>query len=208
MAEVKRANMYSRGKIYKIWSPSTDDVYVGSTCEPTLARRMAGHRKSYRHWKKTGKHYLTSFEILEHGDARIELIEACPCETRDQLRAREGHWIRATGNRVNHRVAGRTDAEYRRDNRESLMVKCRRYRADNRGKAAARDRQYYQDNRARILVQKKQYQAKNKGRIAARQKQKTNCPCGSQHTRNNKSRHLRSKKHKRWLDAQPVATTE
>ena len=32
---------YSKGKIYKIVCNVTGLVYVGSTCEPTLARRLA-----------------------------------------------------------------------------------------------------------------------------------------------------------------------
>ena len=38
-------NKYQNGKIYKIWSMETDEIYVGSTCQP-LHKRMYDHRKS------------------------------------------------------------------------------------------------------------------------------------------------------------------
>ena len=43
---------YGLGKIYKIVDYTNDNIYVGSTAEPTLARRLAGHRSSYKYWLK------------------------------------------------------------------------------------------------------------------------------------------------------------
>ncbi len=43
---------YSKGKIYKIVCNTTGLVYIGSTCEPTLARRLAGHRGAYNAFLK------------------------------------------------------------------------------------------------------------------------------------------------------------
>ena len=41
---------YQATKIYKIWSPNSDKVYVGATTQ-TLAQRMGRHRRTieYRH---------------------------------------------------------------------------------------------------------------------------------------------------------------
>ena len=44
-------NDYSKGKIYKIECNITGEVYIGSTTEPTLARRLSGHRRSFQSWK-------------------------------------------------------------------------------------------------------------------------------------------------------------
>ena len=57
-------NKYSRGKIYKIICNVTGLVYVGSTCEPALARRLAGHRRSYKAYLNGKKYYVTSFKVL------------------------------------------------------------------------------------------------------------------------------------------------
>ena len=40
-------NKYAQGKIYAIRSPSTDKIYIGSTCD-TLAKRLYGHRVHYK----------------------------------------------------------------------------------------------------------------------------------------------------------------
>ena len=39
---------YSLGKIYKIADNTNGDIYIGSTCEPTLAKRLYGHVDKFR----------------------------------------------------------------------------------------------------------------------------------------------------------------
>ena len=56
---------YHNSKIYKIWSPSTDMVYIGSTTQ-SLALRLGGHvstYKSFLHGKKI--RISKSFEITK-----------------------------------------------------------------------------------------------------------------------------------------------
>ena len=65
---------YSNGKIYKIICHKTGLVYIGSTCEPTLARRLAGHVGTYKRSLKGNKPHLTSFKVLENGAYEIVLI--------------------------------------------------------------------------------------------------------------------------------------
>ncbi len=52
---------YQQGKIYKIEANGLK--YIGSTCEPTLARRLAQHKGSYKSWLRGNKKtsYGTSF---------------------------------------------------------------------------------------------------------------------------------------------------
>ena len=101
---------YADAKIYRIVDNSTGLQYIGSTTQ-SLAKRMHEHRADYRIWVKHEKNYLTSFKILETGREKIELIEKCDVSSRDELRAREGHWIREL-DCVNKNVAGRTWKEY------------------------------------------------------------------------------------------------
>ena len=42
---------YQLGKIYKIVDNTNNNIYVGSTCEPTLARRLSSHVRDYHVWK-------------------------------------------------------------------------------------------------------------------------------------------------------------
>jgi hypothetical protein len=100
-----------KSKIYKITSAQTTNVYVGSTCK-SIEKRFYTHKAQYKCHKKGGSAiYNTSFKILQFPDAIITLIENYPCQTKAQLRRREGYWIQNTPNTVNRLVAGRTREE-------------------------------------------------------------------------------------------------
>ena len=74
---------YQNGKIYRIVCRTTGIIYIGSTCEPTLARRLALHRTNYKSYL-VGKHnYTTSFKLLENYNDEILLLELYPCKTKD-----------------------------------------------------------------------------------------------------------------------------
>ena len=60
---------YQLGKIYKIVCRITGEVYVGSTCETTLARRLAAHRNHCKdYYEKSRGSYVSSFNIILRGD--------------------------------------------------------------------------------------------------------------------------------------------
>ena len=66
---------FQLGKIYKIVDNTNDDVYVGSTCEPSLAKRLYGHvADKYIIRKMQEKNLLDAwFDILvEHCYNRIK----------------------------------------------------------------------------------------------------------------------------------------
>lgn len=81
---------YENGKIYKIISLHTNKIYIGSTTEFYLSNRLSGHRTQYNNQEKY--YYCTSFEILDHGDYDIILIENWPCKSVNELRQREEYW--------------------------------------------------------------------------------------------------------------------
>jgi len=80
---------YQQGKIYKIECNVTGKVYIGSTCEPILARRLAGHIKNYKRYLNGKSNYVSSFDVLQNGNYDIVLIESYPCNSKDELHARE-----------------------------------------------------------------------------------------------------------------------
>jgi len=80
---------YQQGKIYKIECNVTGKVYIGSTCEPILARRLTKHVGNYKCYLKGTYHYVSSFDILQNGSYDIVLIESYPCNSKDELHARE-----------------------------------------------------------------------------------------------------------------------
>ena len=85
---------YSKGKIYKILNTIDDEIYVGSTID-TLSARMAKHRSEIN---TTQKHKYKLYEHMKGigcNQFYIELIEYFDCSSVEELRAKEGEWIRA-----------------------------------------------------------------------------------------------------------------
>jgi len=82
---------YQRGKVYAIVCNKTGRRYVGSTCEPKLARRLVEHVACFNYWIKNSNdtnktRYKSSFDIIKDGDYFIILLESYPCNSRDELR--------------------------------------------------------------------------------------------------------------------------
>jgi len=95
-------NRYQQGKIYKIISPHTDKIYIGSTYKEYLSQRLAKHKSEFKEWlKNKTKPNIRSYELLQLGDVEIILLESYPCNSKDELRARERHWIDQHNNLVN-----------------------------------------------------------------------------------------------------------
>src|SRR3569623_1000525 len=91
---------YQNSKIYKIISDQTDMVYIGASWKK-LCQRMAQHRSKFKEWQNGLYHYITSFDILKHSDAKIILLEHFPCETKEELNARERFYIESNDKCVN-----------------------------------------------------------------------------------------------------------
>jgi hypothetical protein len=112
---------YQQGKIYALRSHQTEDVYIGSTTQP-LALRFAGH--------KMMRAKCTSLVMFQYPDVYIELIELCPCNTKEELNKREGEIIRTT-NCVNKNIAGRSAKQYWEENRDRILAaKREQYKSD------------------------------------------------------------------------------
>jgi hypothetical protein len=173
-----------RGFVYAIRSNLTTNIYIGSTCSP-LSVRMAGHRRDFKCFKagKFGK--VTSFEIIEFGDAYIECIEVVEFTEKVELTAREGHFQRNMVC-VNRKIEGRTAAQWYVDNVE---------------KYAEKNKKYYAEHVEKSLAYQKQYSADNADAIKARQSEKITCECGANCSRRNIAPHRRTAKHIKALAA-------
>jgi adenylate kinase family enzyme len=122
---------YRMSKIYKIESDIGGVTYYGSTTKPKLSGRLAEHKASYKRYLAGKSTYVTSFEVLQHGDARIVLVQNCPCDNKDELSAFESYYIR---NRdcVNKYIPDRDQREYYQDNKERLLEYQTEYHEQNR----------------------------------------------------------------------------
>lgn len=154
---------YKQGKIYKIVSNQTEDIYIGSTVQ-ALSARLSSHRAKYKKYKQGNTYYTSSFIILEYDDAKIYLIEEYPCDNKEQLLAREGDYIKKL-DCVNKRIAGRGIKQYQQDNKEILNEKSKEKYKNNREAILKRHKKYYQENKEDILKRQKEYIEKNKDKI-------------------------------------------
>ena len=77
-------NCYQYGKIYKIESLIGGLVYYGATCD-RLAKRLSRHKRP--------DNKTRSKLVLQYEDAKISLVEEFPCANKDELFARENHYI-------------------------------------------------------------------------------------------------------------------
>lgn len=115
---------YQKAKIYKLWSPSSNLVYYGSTTQ-SLPTRLAKHVFCFNN-KETYKYNNSAFLVIEKQDYKMELIKDFPCNNKHQLCIEEGNYIK-TNECVNKNVAGRTDKEYKQDNKEYYKNYMRNY---------------------------------------------------------------------------------
>jgi len=174
---------YARGKIYKIIDNTNENIYIGSTCEPTLARRLAKHVGNYKDFMKGGKsRYMTSYKIIENRDYDIILVENFPCETKDQLLSRERYWTNKNPciNKIKE---------------QGIIKKIGKLEYHKQY-----NKKYYEENIEDFNEKGKLYRQVHKQKIKKYKTQPFQCDCGSTIQLDNKSAHLKTRKHLHWIE--------
>jgi hypothetical protein len=184
-------NKYHNSKIYKLVSNHTDKIYIGSTVQP-LYKRKAGHKKSYKLFKNKQIQYVSSYELIEIGDIDIILIENVKCESKEELHAKERHYIELNKELcVNLRTPSRTIEE----KKQNLKELHKNYYENNIEILKEKHKEYYENNKEILKMKNKTYTQNNIEKVNKRTKEKLNCECGGKFTYSNKAVHLKSKKH-------------
>ena len=166
---------------------------------------MATIKKKYKLYLDEKHHFVTSFKILELGDAYIELLEEINCENKNQLERREGELIREHKNNcVNRCIAGRTKKEYAIDNNDKIKKQKKQNYIDNKESISKRSKQYGIDNKESISKHKKQYYNDNIESINAKKKLQYLCTCGSTIQLCNKAKHNKTAKHLKALEQEII----
>ena len=180
---------YQNGKIYKLWSSEGDDIYIGSTTT-LLSARKAKH-------KYGDNECVSRFLFEKYNDVRIELLECCPCENKEELAKKEGEYIR-NNNCINKQIPLRTHKEYYEDNKEYKINYQQEYREKNEEKI---------NERKSIRVICDCGMEVNKDGISRHRKTQRhinneikpndslNCECGGTYQMYRKKRHERTQKH-------------
>ena len=151
---------YERGKIYKIVDNTNNNIYIGSTIQ-TLKERLRCHEKDLDSSSKS---------IIDNGDYDILLIENYPCESKKELEAREGFYIR-NNDCININVPGRTQKEYYQDNREQKLQYQKEYKKNNPELLKESKKKHYIKNKEKILEQQKTYVSNNKEKVSEYKKE-------------------------------------
>jgi len=99
------------GIIYRISSPHTEKVYIGSTTNKYLSGRKSKHIYDYKGFLNGTRHYKSSYEILKYGDCVFDLLELVEYNFVIQLRQRENEIMREYPNRVNKHFSIRQTPE-------------------------------------------------------------------------------------------------
>ena len=208
---------YENGKVYKITDIGYNKCYVGSTCE-SLSQRMAHHHSQYKYYKsRTDKKDINSFLLFDEfgfENCKIELIEHYPCESKEELRRREGYYIQSM-DCVNRLVAGRTAKEYKEyynplnkekiqegqrewyeNNKEHQKAKSKEFRANHKEELKDYHKQYREEHKEDLNHKKKEYYEKNKEKLRESQKQLIVCECGATVSKQCLNKHLNTTKHK------------
>ena len=123
---------YKNGKIYVLRSHQTEDIYIGSTTTK-LSKRFNYHKNDFKKWKNETQNYISSYELMKYDDVYIELLQGYSCENKMELRKREGEFIRSM-KCVNKKIEGRTDKEYRADNKEKIRIQKKEWFEANQDK--------------------------------------------------------------------------
>jgi hypothetical protein len=236
---------YQNGRIYKIINLETNECYIGSTTL-ALSQRLAQHVVSYKRWLKGKGNNITSFKIIANDDYDIVLIELFPCNSKEELHARESHYthtiqcvnkiknqglIYALGGQTQYKKQYYIDnkkqiddqkkqyyinnkehiqehkKQYREQNKEHIREQRKQYNLDHKDQ----QKQYNIDNKEHIREQKKQYREQTTEHIIERSKQyysknkdkiteKHDCQCGGCYITNHKARHLKTNKHKEYVE--------
>lgn len=164
---------YKKGKIYKLISSLTTDIYIGSTILK-LNERLSKHKCHYKLFIENEYPNCTSFRLFEKGIDKVEiqLIEDYSCNCRNELEIKERYWIENTVNCINKLIPTRTKKEYHQANRDVLLKKM------------------------------KAYKQANKKVISEKAKVKIACECGSIINKNDLSKHKRTTKHTDYITTQ------
>jgi hypothetical protein len=166
---------YKNGKIYKIYSPSHQEIdpYYGSTIQ-TLKKRFSGHKHGNKN--KTG---CVSNKIMIFEDAIIELVELFPCNNIEELNTREGWWIlnnpcinkknsipRTQENITQYQI------NYRNDNKKKLQEYRDNNRIQQRQKNNIKAIEYRQKNRDKINEKQNKKRAEKKDELNEKARKK------------------------------------
>jgi hypothetical protein len=155
---------YSKGLIYML-EPTVEyeagDVYYGSSTQP-LYKRLHQHKIQR---KTSSKHLFEKYG----NNIKIVLIKAFPCNSKQELLAEEGKYIREN-QCVNKCIAGRSQAEYTQEHKEEKKAYDKVYAEKHKEKRKAYSKAYRQEHQEERNAYDNAYYQTHKEEINEKQK--------------------------------------
>ena len=211
---------YSKGLVYKLCCNDTNitDIYVGSTTN--FIRRKCTHKSACNN-KNDKKYNRYVYKFIRNNGGwdnwSMILLREYSTTNKKQLERKERKYIEKLGATLNSHIPTRTQSEWYEDNKELSCERSRvnyannkehykkmnkdRYEA-NKEEVLEQQREYYNKNKQMILEREKKYREKNKETIKQYKNKKIACDCGCEIAQGNKTRHMKSQKHKDLMDEQ------
>ena len=149
---------YQDSKIYTIRTTLDSTlIYVGATAQG-LNHRFSKH--------KSPTSNCISKEIIKLGrnEAYIELYENYPCKNKEELNRKKGQIIRKL-DCINKRIAGRTQQEWREENKEKIKENKKEWEEKNKEKRQKQKKEYREQNKEQNAKRNKKYREENKEKI-------------------------------------------
>ena len=201
---------FSKAKIYKLVSNKSSDVYIGS-CLVELSKRLSQH-------KGPSNTCISKSMFINDAIITIVLIENFPCLCKNEMKARELHYI-TTLQCINKNKPYISDIligdewykQYYIDTKEQK----KQYRLEHLEHIKQRKAQYYAAHKEQIKANNQAYHETHKEEIKAYHQAYIeshnviiNCECGSSITSNNKTKHDTTKKHLNYIQQTLTANNE
>jgi hypothetical protein len=151
--------MSKTGLIYEIVCNETYERYVGSTFEPTVARRIAGHKVISACMSK---------QIIGRGNYSYGLLEKVNVDTRDELRMYERKWYDALDciNKYRPYITEEERVEqtnnYYQEHKEQIKEQTNKYRQEHKEQIKEQSNEYYQEHKEQIKERTNKYRQEHK----------------------------------------------
>ena len=199
---------YKNACIYKIVckNPEIEDFYIGSTTN--LRQRKNRHKQSIYNEKDRDYLFYKSLFIRENGgweNFEFIVLEHCKDITNaEELRLREREWfdkLKPTLNKLKPSISidekRKYENEWRKYNPEKQSIYKKKYYQNNSEKEKQRNKKYYQENKEICLKKNKE----NCKSWRENNQEIIECGCGSKIKKYKLPEHLKTKKHKKYIES-------
>lgn len=166
---------YKNGKIYKIITSESNEIYIGSTFD-TITNRFKGHKRQYKFWKNGKGGKQLSFDIFEkYGleKCKIMLIKEYSVVDKRHLEVYESLWIRKLNSinklsPVGGMLEKQRNKQYRIVNKDELKLKKQIYYENNKDEINKKRKPYFKEYRENNKEKAKEWREKNKETLLAK----------------------------------------